>query len=249
MIRAANASRHAGRGGADDDDEDDDGPPTRSSVDEVEMGLLAHDEHASSPTLRFASVDCEGYVESEEGDDVGGRDGYGYGYGYASGEAEATAAAATTTTKVPLTREDKKAMALLIILCASLSSLVFHPTSHLRLPPCPVVADPPPPSLSRAKCCVMHSCVFVSAVRYHPGRSGELLSSAHTTGTSCVPAHWHGGRSFLLLLTVAYLATFYYSKLGLAMGACVSMVYPYHVFCLQAGGATLRVELKLPFVC
>ena len=156
MIKAANASRHAGRGGADDDDEDDDGPPTRSSVDEVEMGLLAHDEHASSPTLRFASVDCEGYVESEEGDDVGGRDGYGYGYGYASGEAEATAAAATTTTKVPLTREDKKAMALLIILCASLSSLAFHPTSHLRLPSCPVVADPPPPP-PNAKCCVVHS--------------------------------------------------------------------------------------------
>lgn len=115
MIKAANASRHVGRGGADEDDEDD--GPTRSSVDEVEMGLLAHDEHASSsPTLRFASVDCEGYVESEEEDEdeehaVGVRDGYGYG--------EAAA--------VPLTREDKKAMALLIILCASSSFLAFQP--------------------------------------------------------------------------------------------------------------------------
>jgi hypothetical protein len=117
MIKAANASRHVGRGGADEDDEDD--GPTRSSVDEVEMGLLAHDEHASSsPTLRFASVDCEGYVESEEEHEehaVGVRDGYGDGYG----DGEAAAA-------VPLTREDKKAMALLIILCASSSSLAFH---------------------------------------------------------------------------------------------------------------------------
>ena len=121
MIKAANASRHAGRGGADEDEDDG---PTRSSVDEVEMGLLAHDEHASSAPLRFASVGREGYVESEEEEDgaVGVRDGYGYGHGEA-------AAATTTTTTVPLTREDKKAMALLIILCASLSSLLFHPTT------------------------------------------------------------------------------------------------------------------------
>ena len=124
MIKAANASRHAGRGGADEDEDDG---PTRSSVDEVEMGLLAHDEHASSAPLRFASVGREGYVESEEEEDgaVGVRDGYGYGHG--DGEA--------TTTTVPLTREDKKAMALLIILCASLSSLVFHPTATSPLYP------------------------------------------------------------------------------------------------------------------
>lgn len=129
MIKAANASRHAGRGGADEDEDDG---PTRSSVDEVEMGLLAHDEHASSAPLRFASVGREGYVESEEEEDgaVGVRDGYGYGHGH--GEA---AAATTTTTTVPLTREDKKAMALLIILCASLSSLVFHPTATSPLYP------------------------------------------------------------------------------------------------------------------
>ena len=125
MIKAANASRHAGRGGADEDEDDG---PTRSSVDEVEMGLLAHDEHASSAPLRFASVGREGYVESEEEEDgaVGVRDGYGYGHGEA---------AAATTTTVPLTREDKKAMALLIILCASLSSLVFHPTATSPLYP------------------------------------------------------------------------------------------------------------------
>jgi hypothetical protein len=72
-----------------------------SSVEEVEMGLLAGDERASS------------------------REGFGNGYGDESDDLEEEDAAvrnggdgAKAKRKVPLTREDKKAIALLIVLCA-----------------------------------------------------------------------------------------------------------------------------------
>ena len=124
MIKAASASRHGG-GGA---EEDDDVP---SSVEEVEMGLLAHDERASSSSREsFMDMDGDG-SDGLEGDvrvrAAAVRDGYGHGHGEAA-------------MKAPLTREDKKAMALLIVLCASLSSLgVSPPPPVLRCVYRPVV--------------------------------------------------------------------------------------------------------------
>jgi hypothetical protein len=83
------------------------------SVEEVEMGLLAGDERASS------------------------RDGFGNGYGdWLDEEDEEDAVVrngggeAKMKTKVPLTREDKKAIALLIVLCAfSLPCPITPPSS------------------------------------------------------------------------------------------------------------------------
>ena len=184
MIKAASASRHGGGGGGAEEDDGD----VPSSVEEVEMGLLAHDEHASSSRESFADADGD-RSDGLEGEDVGvrlaaavrrgGYDGF-HGDGLA-GEA---------AMKAPLTREDKKAMALLIVLCASSSSLAFHHHPVCVYRPV-VVADFSP----AAKCCVVTSFrAFVSAVRYHPGRPGEFCSSAHTRRRR-VRAYQHGGRS------------------------------------------------------
>ena len=81
------------------------------SAEEVEMGLLAGDENAS----RFR-------------EDLGdGSEGEGEGKDEDSEESQSEAAQAMrddVETKAPLTREDKKAMALLIVLCAS-TFLIF----------------------------------------------------------------------------------------------------------------------------
>ena len=146
MIKAASASWHGGSGGGGGADEDEDVP---SSVEEVEMGLLAHDERGSSFRENFADVDGDELDDLGEGEEdvlVGARaaalrDGYGDG---------------EMGMKVPLTREDKKAMALLIVLCASLSSLAFspHPVCVYR----PVVADFLPPMLRCAFRAFCFSC-------------------------------------------------------------------------------------------
>lgn len=102
------------------------------------MGLLAGDERASS------------------------REGFGNGYGGGLDEEDEDDAAvrnggdeAKMKMKVPLTREDKKAIALLIVLCAFSShflSLAFscrpinpHPTFFADSPP-----SPPPPMVALA---------------------------------------------------------------------------------------------------
>src|SRR5712691_9856072 len=134
MIRAASASRHGG-GGGDGADEDDDVP--RSSVEELEMGLLANDEHASSSSSSPPSPSRESLVDVDgdglEGEDGGVRpraravlhDGYGYGEGEGEGAMMMKAA--------PLTREDKKAMALLIVLCAFFVVSLYGGSLHPRL--------------------------------------------------------------------------------------------------------------------
>jgi hypothetical protein len=78
------------------------------SAEEVEMSLLAGDEYASR--FREGLEDGDGYEdEDEDGDgEVAQLE------AAAGGDAEKT---------VPLTREDKKAMALLIVLCAFASAV------------------------------------------------------------------------------------------------------------------------------
>jgi hypothetical protein len=73
------------------------------SAEEVEMGLLAGDEHAS----RFREDLGDG--SEDEGKDEDGEE---------SQSEVAQAIRGDVEMKVPLTREDKKAMALLIVLCA-----------------------------------------------------------------------------------------------------------------------------------
>jgi hypothetical protein len=75
-------------------------------VEEVEMGLLAGDEHAS----RFREDLAYGSEDDGEGKDEGSEE---------SLSEVAQAMRGDVEMKTPLTREDKKAMALLIVLCAS----------------------------------------------------------------------------------------------------------------------------------
>jgi hypothetical protein len=76
------------------------------SAEEVEMGLLAGDEHAS----RFREDLGDGSEDEDEGK---------YEDGEESQSEVAQAMRGDVEIKAPLTREDKKAMALLIVLCAS----------------------------------------------------------------------------------------------------------------------------------
>jgi hypothetical protein len=89
------------------------------SAEEVEMGLLAGDERASSRE-GFGNGYADGLegLEEEEGEGEGEDDGVVRAGGDGDGDG-----GTGTATKVPLTREDKKAMALLIVLCASSSSI------------------------------------------------------------------------------------------------------------------------------
>ncbi len=75
------------------------------SAEEVEMGLLAGDEHAS----RFREDLGDGSEDGDEGKDEDGEE---------SQSEVAHAMRGDVEMKAPLTREDKKAMALLIVLCA-----------------------------------------------------------------------------------------------------------------------------------
>jgi hypothetical protein len=76
------------------------------SAEEVEMGLLAGDEHAS----RFRENLGDGNEDEDEGK---------YEDSEESQSEVAQAIRGDVEMKAPLTREDKKAMTLLIILCAS----------------------------------------------------------------------------------------------------------------------------------
>jgi hypothetical protein len=80
-------------------------------VEEVEMGLLAGDEHAS----RFREDLGDGGEDEGEGRDEDSEE---------SHSEVAQAMRGDVEMKAPLTREDKKAMALLIVLCAS-TFLIF----------------------------------------------------------------------------------------------------------------------------
>ena len=75
------------------------------SAEEVEMGLLAGDEHAS----RFREDLGDGSDDEGEGKDEDSEE---------SQSEVAHAMRGDVEIKAPLTREDKKAMALLIVLCA-----------------------------------------------------------------------------------------------------------------------------------
>jgi hypothetical protein len=75
-------------------------------VEEVEMGLLAGDEHAS----RFREDLGGGSEDEGEGKDEDSEE---------SQSEVAQAVRGDVEMKAPLTREDKKAMTLLIVLCAS----------------------------------------------------------------------------------------------------------------------------------
>ena len=106
----AAASRRSADADADDD--------MSSSVEEVEMGLLAGDERASSRE-GFGNGHGDGLDDFEEDDATmrnGGDD-------------------AKTKMQVPLTREDKKAIALLIVLCASSSPWRFSSSCRRHNPP------------------------------------------------------------------------------------------------------------------
>jgi len=135
-----------------DVDVNEDGP---SSVEEVEMGLLAGDERASS-------LDGHGLSDADgDSEESGGSE-----FEVPSGDAEK---------KVPLTREDKKAMALLIVLCtyappgvswcsgsfADLGHAVFNSTSL----PLPVLRHNPRCS------CESHPVVRAGDMPLHPRRS------------------------------------------------------------------------------
>ncbi len=87
------------------------------SAEEVEMGLLAGDERASSRE-GFGNGYADGLEGLEEEEGEGEEDGVVRAGGDGDGDG-----GTETATKVPLTREDKKAMALLIVLCASSSSI------------------------------------------------------------------------------------------------------------------------------
>ena len=173
MIKAASASRHGGGGGGGGAEEDDGDVP--SSVEEVEMGLLANDEHASSSRESFADADGDG-SDDLEGEDVGvrlaaavrrgGYDGF-HGDGLA-GEA---------AMKAPLTREDKKAMALLIVLCASFVVSGVSPPPVLSSS---LISSPPPNAAL-----LHHSARLFLPFRYHPGRPGEFLFFRTYTSSSC----------------------------------------------------------------
>jgi hypothetical protein len=76
------------------------------SAEEVEMGLLAGDEHAS----RFREDLGDGSEDEDEGK---------YEDSEESQSEVAQAIRGDVEMKAPLTKEDKKAMALLIVLCAS----------------------------------------------------------------------------------------------------------------------------------
>jgi len=179
MIKAASASRHGGGGGGAEDDDD----VPASSVEEVEMGLLAHDERASSSRESFMYMDGDGSDGLEEDVRVraaAGRDGYGHGHGEAA-------------MKAPLTREDKKAMALLIVLCASLA---FSPPPVLRCVyrPCRRSLISPTRQMLR---CAWHSARLFLLFRYHPGRPGESLLPH-------MRAYRRGGRSSLSYLPTTF---------------------------------------------
>jgi hypothetical protein len=81
------------------------------SAEEVEMGLLAGDEHAS----RFREDLGDGSEDEDEGK---------YEDSEESQSEVAQAMRRDVEMKAPLTREDKKAMALLIVLCTS-TFLIF----------------------------------------------------------------------------------------------------------------------------
>ena len=142
MIKAASASRHGGGGGGAEEDDD-----VSSSVEEVEMGLLAHDERASSSRESFMDMDGDG-SDGLEGDvrarAAAVRDGYDHGHGEAA-------------MKAPLTREDKKAMALLIVLCASLA-FRHHPFCVASTVLSSVADFPHPPNA--ALCMAFRAVVF-----------------------------------------------------------------------------------------
>ena len=185
MIKAASASRHGGGGGGGAEEDDGDVP---SSVEEVEMGLLANDEHASSSRESFADAGGDG-SDDLEGEDVGVRLAAAVrrgGYDGFRGDGLAGEAAM----KAPLTREDKKAMALLIVLCASFVVSGVSPPPRLRLPVLSSsLISPPPPNAAL----LHHSARLFLPFRYHPGRPGEFCSSAPARRLVC--AHQHGGRS------------------------------------------------------
>lgn len=178
MIKAASANWHGGGGGADEDDD------VRSSVEEVEMGLLANDQHASSSSSSFRESFVD--VEGDELDDLGeGEDGLG-GVRDEYGEGEGVMMKAA-----PLTMKDKKAMALLIVLCASLRrfSLVVHPTPPRLRPPSCLLLIFPPADAPLSICIPRVLFLLLDIIQ------GIPVSSFFRTYTSCVRMHRHGGRS------------------------------------------------------
>jgi hypothetical protein len=104
IVQAAAIIRHSGDAYEHDRDDDDVSPTRSSSVEEVEMALLAGHERRASSSNRES-------LEDAYGDGLDGMAAVHDGHG---------ADEAKMTMRVPLTREDKKAMALLIVLCAFL---------------------------------------------------------------------------------------------------------------------------------
>jgi hypothetical protein len=155
------------------------------------------------------------------------RDGYGYGED-------------PTEKAAPLTREDKKAMALLIVLCAfSLSSLVV--SLRRFTPHIPVLRPPflssltfpfPPPMLRRASRIPRAFCFLPLDVI-----QGVPVSFFLPHGDRSPSFTYHG------------LSTTFATSSSAWLWVRARSIHSYISFSLLARGAPLRVKLKLLFVC